>query len=904
MSRAAYRFLLHAYPREFRQRFAPDLEADFILMIEARGRAHAWRRALGDFFRAVPLTTSDVMAERARMARVSGPIIPSGESFMRSMLFDLRHGVRALLKAPAFTGITLLTLALGIGANSAIFTLVNAVLLRPLGYHEPDRLMLLHEAIPESGVRRFDVSPPDYLDLVQYQQSFSAIGAYRTRTVEVSGGGEPEQVPGAELSASVFPVLGVAAAQGRIFLPDEDQRETNVAVISHGLWMRRFGGRSVLGDRLVVDRRPYTIVGVMPSTFEFPKRGARSNAEPADVWLPLIFNPFEKQARGMMYNHTVIGRLRDGMLPTRATADIAALGPRIQENYPARLRNAFTLTVGAVPLVDELSGQVRRPLLVLLAAVALVLLVACANVANLILSRSVARQREIGVRAALGAGRLRLFQVLLGEGLILAGVGGVLGLAIGYWALRAIPAVLTTSLPGVSDVQFDWRIVTFTGALSLGTAVLLGLVPFPAGVRRDLHGLLREGSARAIGGRRQHRLQAGLVITSVAFAFMLLVGAGLLIRSFQHLIATESGISAGRVLSMQVRLPVMGYSEAHRIRSFYRTLEETLRAIPGVRRAAISTDLPLDGDGERRVFTPENSTQGLPPSVAVTWVHGDYFGTFGIPLIRGRSFSSDEQRENRDVAIVSRRIAETYWPNQNPVGQRLKWGLPDSKAPWQTVVGVVGDVVDGPPGSQPVIHVYVPYTNVPDAALASPISGLLRRVVIAIDSEGDPYAFAGAARAAVAALDPALPVARVQSVPQLERDRTAPQRFSAVVLAGFGAGALLLAAIGLYGVLAFGVSQRRREIGVRLALGSPRGDVLRLIVREGMTLVAAGLVIGAVAAALTTGLLRALLFETNVHDPWTFVTVPLLLVVVALAASYLPARRAANLDPMIALRDD
>ena len=865
VSRAAYRLLVRTYPREFRERFTHDLEADFKQMIESRGRAYAWGRVWSDLFRAVPLTAGDAIAEQTRMARIGGPIMPPGESPMRSMLFDLRHGVRALLRAPAFTTITILTLALGIGANSAIFSLVNAVLLRPLGYHEPERLMLIHEAIPESGVARFDVSPPDYLDLVQYQQSFESIGAYRTRTLELSGSGEAEQIEAAEVTASVFPVLGVNAAHGRTFLPDEDQRQAGVAVISHALWMRRFGGGDALGQRLVLDRTPYTVVGVMASSFEFPKRGAASNAQPADVWLPLVFNPFEKRARGMFYNQTVVARLRDGMSPAQAAADTAALARRIQDNYPVALHKAFTLTISATPLIDEIAGQVRRPLIILMGAVGLVLLVACANVANLILSRSAARQREIGVRAALGAGRLRLFQVLLGEGLILAAAGGALGLALGYWVLRAVPAVLATSLPGATDVRLDWRVVAFTSVLSLGSAALFALVPLGAGLKRDLHDLLREGAGRAIGGRRQRRLQATLVTTSVALAFVLLVCAGLLMQSFNKLLVVESGVRAANVLSMQVRLPVAGYNDGARIRTFYRTVEERLRAIPGVRVVALSSDLPLEGDGERRVFTPESvAARTLPPSVAVTWVHGDYFGTFGVPLTRGRNFTADEQRENRSVVVISRRIAETYWPGEDPIGKRLKWGLPQSPAPWQTIIGVAGDVVEGPPGSEPVIHVYAPYTELPDAALGSPIAGLLRRFVIAIHADDDPRVLAGAARAAIAAIDPALAVSQVQTLQQLEQDRSAPQRFSAVVLTGFAAGALLLAAIGLYGVLAFAVSQRRREIGVRLALGSPRREVLRLIVGEGMRLVAIGLIVGGIAAALATRLLRSLLFETNV----------------------------------------
>jgi putative ABC transport system permease protein len=904
LSRAAYRCLLRAYPREFRERFADDLQADFAEMIEARGRAHAWRRVIDDLFSALPLTTADALTERDRTARMTGFINPNGESKMRSLLYDLRQAVRSLIKAPGFTLVTVLTLALGIGANSAIFSLVNAVLLRPLGYPDAHRLMMIHEGMPQAGVR-FEVSPPDYLDLVAQQQSFSSIGAYRTRSQELSGGGEPEQVDGAEVTASVFDVLGVAAAQGRTFAPEEDQRQSGVAVISHDLWMRRFNGGAVLGQPLVLDRRPYTIVGVMPPSFEFPRRGPPLNATPADVWLPLVFNPFERQARGMMYNHSVVARLRDGVSPAQAAADTAALANRIQANYPPELQKLVTLQIHARPLDQELTGQVRRPLFFLLAAVGLVLLVACANVANLILSRSVARQREIGVRSALGAGRLRLFQVLLSEGILLAATGAALGLALAFWVLQAVPSALAAGLPSASDVPIDWRVVAFTSALAAGSAAVFALVPLIAGLRRDLSGLLREGSPRATGSRRQHQVQGALVVTSVAFAFVLLAGAGLLLRSFNRLIAAPSGVQAASVLTMQVRLPVTAYGTGPQVRTFYRALDERLRALPGVRAVAIASDLPLQPDGERRVFTAENSvTGGVTSTVALTWVHGDYFGTFGVPLLRGRGFSSDEQRDNRRVAIVSRRIAETSWPGQDPIGKRLKWGPASSPAPWHTVIGMAGDVVDGAPGSEPVIHVYVPYTELPDAALGSPLAGALRRFVIAVNADGDARALAGSARATVAALDPALPVSGVQTIAQLEHDRSAPQRFSALVVSGFGGVALLLAAIGLYGVLAFVVSQRRREIGVRLALGSTPGHVVGLILRKGMALVCAGLFVGAIAALAVARLLRTVLFETTVYDPVTFASVPFVLIAVTLVASFLPARRAAGVDPMIALRNE
>jgi putative ABC transport system permease protein len=902
-SRAAYRLLLRTYPREFRERFAGDLESDFVDMARSRGAAFAWRRALSDLVRAVPLTASDAAAERARIARIGGPIGPPGESVMRSLLFDLRYGVRALVKAPAFTIVTILTLALGIGANSAIFTLVNAALVRPLGFQDPDRLMLVYEAIPGSGRDRFGVSPADYLDLLQYQQSFANFGAYRTTTVELSGGGEPEQVDAATITSSLFDVLGVKAAEGRTFLADEDQDQLSVAILSHALAARHFAGRPAVGATIAIDRRPITVVGVMPAGFEFPRRGATSNATPADVWMPLVFTPSERQARGSNYNLSVIGRLREGTPPAQAVADLSAVATRIRDNYPADL--PLKVTVGAMPLRNELLGEVRRPLLTLFGAVALVLLVTCANVANLVLSRSLARQRDIGVRAAHGAGRLRLFQVLLGEALILTALGGLLGLVLGYWGLRAIPAVLTTSLPGVSTISLDWRVVAFTSVLVLGSAALFALLPLAAGLRRDLHDLLREGSTRTTGGRRQHHVQGTLVVTSVAFAFILLVCAGLFVRSFRNLVTVASGVGATNVLSAQVRLPLAGYTDPARTRAFYRALDERLRALPGVGAASLASDLPLEPDGDRRAWTAENPTgPGAKGAVAITWVQGDFFGSYGIPLLNGRQFSDDEQRENRNVAIVNRRLAEAYWPGENVVGKRLKWGLnAASPAPWLTVIGVAGDVVDGPPGSEPVIHVYVPYASATDGLLTSRVVELGRRIVIGIRGDQDALTYAPAVRAIIAELDPALPLSDVRTIERLERERSAPQRFSAVAISGFGLGALLLAAIGLYGALSFSVSQRRREIAVRLALGAPPRGVLRLTVREGMTLVAIGLAVGGAGAIAGTRLLKATLFETNVYDPVTFATVPVVLGIVALAASYLPARRAAAVDPIVALRD-
>jgi putative ABC transport system permease protein len=828
------------------------------------------------------------------------------EGSVGSVGFDLRYAVRGLMKSPGFTAVTIVTLALGIGANTAIFSLVNAVLLRPLGYQHPERLMMVHEVIPESKVPRFGVSPVDYLDLEQHQTAFTDIGAYRTRAVELSGTGSPESVTIAETTAGVLPLLGVNPAEGRTFLDTEDQSSPSVAVISDSLRRRRFAAASPIGERIVLDRRPYTIVGVMPAGFQFPKRGPQFNGTPAEIFLPLWFNPYERKARGMFYNHSVIGRLRDGVSVEQGARDTAALAARIHENYPTQLRNLWTLEIAVTPMLDEIAGQVRRPLWILLGAVGLVLLVACANVANLFLSRAVARQREIGVRVALGASRYRVFQMLLIESLLIALASGAAGLLVAVWTLRAVPAVLSESLPGLSEVTLDVRVVAFTLALSIATALFFGVVPMVAGMRRELTDALREG-ARASGGRRQHRLQASLIVTSVAFAVVLLVAAGLLIRSFTRLIGAESGVTALNVLSVEVSLPYAGYNQAPRIRSFYQTLHDRVLSIPGVKSAVIATDLPLRADGERRAFTPEGADPAadLQTSVALTWAHGDYFSTFGIPLIRGRNFSSVEQYENRLTVIVSKNLADRYWPGEDPIGKRLKWGLNAvSGAPWLTVVGVVGDVVDGPLGGEPFIHAYTPYSEMNDQGLASPLGGLWRRLNVAVKGEVDAASLTPSVRAAIGALDPALAVAKVTTMGEVVRELSAPQRFSATVLTGFAGGALLLAAVGLYGVLAFVVAQRTREIGVRVALGAARAQVLGLILKQGMVLVGVGLLMGLAGSLAAARVLRTLLFETDVYDPATFAIVPVLLAVVAFAACYLPARRAAVLDPLVTLRSE
>ncbi|HET9705263.1 MAG TPA: ABC transporter permease [Vicinamibacterales bacterium] len=893
------RLLLAAYPREFRERFGADLERDFADLLETRGAGAAWTYAWSDLRRAMPMTHRDDQRARQRRYVVT---LGAGPGF-GAVWLDLRHAIRALIKTPLFTIVTVATLALGIGATTAIFSLVNAALLRPLGYHQPDRLMTVHEQLLGMRLPRAEMSPPDFLDLRQLQRSFTDVGAYRTAEYELSGAGISRRVNVVAMSPSVIPLLGVAPAKGRLFTAAEEQSPSSVAIVTAAFVDRVFGGEDPIGRTVTLDRRPYTVVGVMPPGFEFPKRGPRMNGVPGDVFTPLWFNPFERQARGSFHTHSVIGRLRDEVTPEQAIRDVNALGETIRANYPAQLQGAFAaLRLPVTPLESEISGDVRRPLLLLLGAVSLVLVIACANVANLMLSRAVTRRREIGVRIALGAAANRLFQMLFIESLLLAALGGVLGLLAGQWAVRFAAPAVAAGAPAAAGVSLDGRVLAFTLVTSIATARVFGIAPLVSGLRRDGYEALRGGRTHTAA---HGRLPAALVVASVALAFVLLVGSGLLGRSLVNVMSVESGVGDFNVVTMNVMLPYAAYNQGTRVRSFGWTLRERLAAIPGVRAAAIATDVPIRGDGERRAVTPENLPEGAAPlAVAITWLHGDYFDTYRIPVVRGRLLTDDEMMNDRRAAVVSRGFAERVWPGEDPIGKRFMWGVRGGGARWQTVVGVVADVADGSLTSEPLMHIYVPYAEMPDAALGAPIGGLARRLTVAVSGRVEAASLAPMIRAAIAEGDPALAVSEVSTLDDVMREVAAPQRFSALLMAAFAGVALLLAAIGLYGVLAFGVSQRTREIGVRLALGAPRRQVLGLVVRQGMVLAATGLLLGGVAAAGAARLLQTQLFGTGIYDPLTFGLVPIVLAVVSLAACYIPARRAAVVDPVVTLRPD
>jgi predicted permease len=819
---------------------------------------------------------------------------------------DVTIGCRRLWKARGFSLVAVLTLALGIGANVAVFSLVNSALLRALPYADPSRLVILSEGIPKADLPKIPFSPPDYLDFARDQRSFETLAAFLNLDLEMGGSQIPRRIVAARVTSGLFPTLGVPPAIGRWFTADEDRRGASLVVLSHTTWRRDLGGRrDVIGATVTLDRRPYEVIGVMPATFQFPPPGVQHNDTPADLWLPMSFTPAEREARGSFFRNGVIGRMRRGVSIEQVRAELPVLTDRTWQGYPLEIKNAgLSLTATAAPLQEEVVGDVRAPLLVLLAAVGLVLLVACANVAGLFLSRAASREHEMTVMAALGASRQRLRQMLLTESLMLGLLSGLAGTLLAWWVTSVAPAAVPDALGRLADSSLDLRVISFAVTLSVTAAVLLGLAPMATTVRVELQDALRATSGTLAASRRR-MLQQGLVVGTVALAVVLLVGAGLLGRSFAALVQTDVGVRTEGVLTASFSLPLQAYENGNRVKGFVGQLVERLQTLPGVRAGAVSSDLPLAGR-EHRAFTPDGSPfsfSRLPRTVTVTWVTAGHFRALGIPLERGRLFTSLDREDGEPTVIVSSALARRVWPGLDPIGKRLKWGIPESTTPWMTVVGVVGDVKDGGIEDEPTIHVYQALAQAREELFAEGAGALLRTLCVTVRSSADPLTLVEPIGRAVADLDPALPLTDVRTMTERVAATRASRRFSLALMAVFGAGALLMAAIGIYGLLAYGVAQRTREFGVRLALGANGMDIVALVARQGLRLMTVGLVIGLFVALALTRFMASLLYQTEPSDPWTFAAVPVVLVAIALVACYLPARRAARIEPVRALRD-
>jgi putative ABC transport system permease protein len=824
-----------------------------------------------------------------------------GVTFLDQLIQDLRYGARMFRKSPGFTAVAVLTLALGIGANTAIFSVVNAVLLSPLPYTDANRLMLVKEVLPNTGPEPFNVSGPDISQIEKLNHVFEGVGGFRVWTYEFFGKGEPDRVVADRVNSSLFDVLGVQPIMGRAFTPQEEQFGHQVVILSYGLWQRQFGGeRDILGQTVSLDRKPYTIVGVMPQSFVFPLPGMLQGVA-ADLWVPLGLSKEELADFGDNFSYTVVGRLKPTVHPSQVNADLQLVAQGVLHTYEVWASEAhmspmgdFRLGMVSMPMRDEVIGPLKPMLMMLLGAVGFVLLIACVNVANLLMMRAVGRQKEMAVRLAIGAGRFRLVRQFLVEGMLLAFTGGGLGLVFAVWVKQALAVRMPANIPQFHAVELDWTVLLFSFLLATMAGLAFSVWPILWASRTDFNPSLQESGRGNSQGPDHQRVRAAFVVIEVALSVMLLVGAGLLVRSFQRVLNTNPGFRPENVLTASIDLPPAEYSRDSQVDSFYRQLMETLRHAPGIAAAAGSTDLPLLG-GWTHAFTAEGYQPPLPSGLSLcnhSVIYGDYLQTMGIPLLRGRYFTEQDGPKSTHVLIVSESLAKKYWPGQDPLGKRLKWGPPDSQDPWLTVVGVVGDVKQGALDAATDPHTYEPYAQL----------GSMPSLRIAVRGQADPASLTAEVRSAVWGLDRQLALGSVRTMDQVISRSTESRRFNLSLLSSFAALALILAAIGIYAVLAYSVTKRTHEIGVRMALGARGGDVLRLVLGQGLRVTAIGIVFGVAGALGLTRFLRSLLYEVQSTDPPTFAAVLLLLVVVSVAASYLPARRAARVDPMVALR--
>ncbi len=813
---------------------------------------------------------------------------------MESFVQDCRYTLRILARSPGFTIIAVLALALGIGANSAIFSVVNAVVLKPLPYEKPEQLVQLWMRFTGIGIPNDQnwVSAPEFKDL-QQNQSLSRLAAINQDSFNININGTPERILSAVVSTSFFPLLGVQAQVGRVFLDEEGTAgRERVVLLGDGLWRRRFGADpNVPGRKLVMNGQSYLIVGVLPRDFQLPRE--------SEVWVPLVFSAddLSPNNRGS-HSYQVLGRINNGLSFEQARSDMDVVSKRIIEQHPEYPYKFYNFRVLMIPLLEQQVGDIKTALWVLMSAVGLVLLIACANVANLLLVRASAREREIAVRQALGIGRWRLIRQLLTESGILGLAGGAAGLFLGYWAMRLLIAISVTSFPRIAETRMDFRVLAFTLLVSLGTGLLFGLAPaFSA--RHVTHDALKEGGRGGSAGAGSQKLRGALVVAEVALSLTLLAGAGLLIRSFLRLQEVDSGFRADGVLTMRISLPEQKYSKPEQTQLFYRQLLTKIRELPGVDAAGAITGLPLSGTGWSGTITVDTQAvqpQDASPEADQRPVEPGYFEALGIPLLRGRYFDQRDTGISAPVAIIDETMAKTYWPKENAIGKRIKrGGRSGSNNPWLTVVGVVRHVRYRTLESPSRVELYWPSDQTRFA---------LGSMGLAIHTSSDPRMLAGVVQRAVLALDPDQPVFRIRTMHELVSESMGRRRLSMVLLAIFAGVALALAAVGIYGIMSYTVAQRSHEVGIRMALGAGTGDVVRLVLGQSLWLTLAGILAGLAGSLLLTSFLSSLLFNVKATDPATFALVAVVLMLVGLVASFVPAYRATTVDPVNALREE
>ena len=815
---------------------------------------------------------------------------------------DLRLGARALLRSRGFAVVAVLSIALGVGANSALFTVTNALLLKPLRYRDADRIAIIWQRSPGLNVPQDWLSVGQYLDIAADGRVFDRVAAAIGVSVNLTGGGTPERVDGVRLSSSFFPLVGAVPALGRVFTADEDEpgRPATV-VLSDGFWRRRFGADpSVLGRTLTLNGSPFTIVGVMPPEFSLDREVMPpvNGIDHADFLLPLPLAASARSARDRE-DYNVFARLKRGVSLARAQREMDVVASRMQRDYPAAYPPNGGLTISVVPLLTQVTGDVRLALLVLSGAVGFVLLIACGNVANLLLSRAAIREKEIAIRAAVGAGRFQLVRQLMAESLVLFLAGGALGLVLAVAGVALLRGAGPAAIPRLGEVAVDLRVVAFTLAASLGTAAVFGMVPALRASRVDPNTALKEGGRGSAGtsafGLGHDRLRRLLVAGEVALSLVLLVGAGLLVRSYQRILSASPGFDPHNVFTFRLSLPAYRYGTPEAVAGFYRTLDDRLRALPGVEYVGANYLLPLSpvALGWEPIsiegYVPKAAGEDLVISSS-GYVSADYFRAMRIALVSGRFFTSQDTRDAPRVAIVNDRLAARFWPGEPPLGKRLRRG---NDGPWYEVVGIVADDKEYQPDGEPPIRVYFTLEQL-----------VVGTRYLAIRSAVPPAALAATVTREIRSLDPDLPVFDVATMEQRLRESLARRRFATLLLGASAALALVLAGIGIFGVASYWTSQRTREIGIRMAMGASGPAIRRLVFRQAAAPVALGAGLGLALAAALSRVLSKFLFGVGLADPVTFGVVPVLLAGIALLACYLPARRASRVDPLAAVRQE
>jgi putative ABC transport system permease protein len=800
------------------------------------------------------------------------------------MFQDLRYGVRMLLKRPGFTLVAVLTLGLGIGANTAIFSVVNGLLLRPLPYSEPERLVMLSEKVRDS--LRNPIPYPNFSDWREHAESFEGMASVRSQPFNLTGVDRPVQLRGRTVNWNFFQLLGVQPQLGRTFVEEDDRYGApRTALLSHTVWQERFGGEAaVLGTKLTLNGDPHEVIGVLPPDFEYFQKD--------DLYVPigLILGPqLPLSNRGNTMGLFALARLKPGVPIEQANSEMAAIAAELERAYPA-VNSGRSAQVE--PLQDVMAEGVRQSLWVLFGAVGFILLIACVNVANLLLVRAVERQKEISLRLALGAGRGRIVRQLLAESLLLGLLGGAFGALVGRWVLAGLLSLAPENVPQLSSVSLNLMALLFTLGVAVLTSVLCGLIPALHAARTDLHTSLKEGGRSTAGTAREVTRKA-LLVVEVGLALVLLVGAGLLVRSMTRVLGVDLGFSPDNLLTMRITLPGQTYPPPRR-RAIYEDCLARLGALPGVRSAALTQGLPIDGPGWVSVFIaadkPVPPRDELPVTALIP-ISANYFEVMGIRLISGRGFSSTDTTDSSHVTVINETLARRIWPGEDPIGKRLKQGFPEDPNPWREVVGVVADVkLFGAEFGVPR-QAYLPLGQ------ESPTS-----ISVVVRTADDPLQIATAVERTIHEVEKDLPVSAIRSMDQLMGSSLASRRLMLVLLAGFAVLALLLAAVGIYGVIAYSVKQRTHELGIRMALGAQTGDVLRLILMQGLKLTLLGVVLGLLAAFALTRWLETLLFEVRPTDPFTFAVIAVVLTLVALVACWVPARRATKVDPLVALR--